>query len=252
MTFLLFFILGPSTIKTARNITYSKEIGKKARNLSYEMNDKYNEILVSFHSYLEESKVTLDKIKWLLKGYLKYPPIYDTDKEMDIGTVSNIMDILVSYSSFFNFKLLEKVIRAVKFKAGIHSMDEYKKDFDFYVKQITVFECPSNIGILSRDRISFFIKLDDGYRNCRQQYLISLKKDLCKILKVDEELLYIESVEEGCISVEFHLTQSCKKVFPISEKKIALIRSLRYNGAVIQRLLHEDKVYTVNVSEGNK
>ena len=214
--------------------------------------------MTSFCAYVEEENVSIMKLKFGLKGVIRQPTIFVDDETFthnDINKSNDISYILLvirSYCTFFNFKLLEKLIVIIKYSAGKHMMEEYKKDFCEYVEAILVPEIPHGIGMDREDCECFCVKLDDSFKSCRAMYIDILKADLCKILKIKEECLYIANINEGSIRIIFQITETIRNEFPLREESIIALSILSYEKAKILKVGYDGKVYAINtdISDG--
>ena len=175
------------------------------------MNRKFVAILKSLQSYLEKEKIDITKIKWLLKNAVKFPTIFKGSQKSSPDAIDGLMgnsgliEIIDAYCSFFNYDLLENIIHVLDFQFGKKLMGDYKQNFNDYVKELKVSDCPSNLGIQSFNVGIVTIQLDEGFQNCNLYYLDVLKKDISYILNISTELLKIEKTFPGSVFVVFHL-----------------------------------------------
>ena len=220
--------------------------------LTYVISEKFDELLTSFCAYVEDNNVSVSKIKFGLKGVIRQPTIFDDDETFthdDVNNFKDVSDILLvirSYCSFFNFRLLEKLIVLIKYSAGKHMMEEYKKDFCEYAQAISVSEIPHGIGIDREDCEYFCVKLDESFKSCRAMYIDILKADLCKILKIKKECLHIANINEGSIRIIFQVTETIRNEFPLREESIKALSNLVYEKAKILKVGYDGKVYAIN------
>ena len=226
--------------------------------LTYSISEKFDQLFTSFWAYVEDEKIDLDIIKSGLMGVIRLPPIfedYDEIKYVDIKNTKKLSDMLIvirTHCTFFNFKLLENLITLIKYSDGKHMMEEYKKDFREYAKAISVSEIPHGIGMDSEDCKCFCVKLDESFKSCRAMYIEVLKADLCKILKIKKECLYIANINEGSIRIIFQVTEAIRNEFPLREESIKALSNLVYEKARILKVGYDGKVYAINsdISDG--
>ena len=226
--------------------------------LTYNISEKFDGLLTSICAYVEDENVSIKKLKIGLKGIIRQPTIYVDDQIVtyeDIINTDDISDIILairSHCTFFNFKLLEKLIVLINYSAGKHLMKKYKKDFCEYAQAIVVSEIPHGIGMDSEDCDYFGVKLTESFKSCRAMYIDILKADLCQILQIKEECLYIANTNDGCICIAFQVTVSIRNEFPLTEESIKALSSLVYENAKIIRVGYDGKVYDINTnnSEG--
>ena len=214
--------------------------------------------MASFCAYVEDKVVNIMRLKLGLKGAIRQPTTYVDDETTDISKSSDVADIVLairSHCTFFNFKLLEKLIKLIKYHAGEHMMEEYKKDYGEYAHAILVSEIPHGVGMDSEDCECFCVELDESFKSCRAIYVDILKADLCKILHIKEEYLYIAitNVLQYSLRIIFQINvSSTRNECPLTEESIKALSSLVYENAKILRVGYDGKVYDINIdiSEG--
>ena len=216
-----------------------KETRHISKVLTNSISEKFDQLLTSFGAYVDEN-IDLDVIKSTLMGVIRYPTIfedYEEIKYVDIKNATKWSDILIvirAHCTFFNFKLLESLITLIKYSAGEHMMEEYKKDFIEYAQAITVSEIPHGIGMGREDCEYFCVKLDESFNSCRAMYIEILKADLCKLLKIKEECLYIARINDGGSSLVYEKA----KIFKVGyDKKVDVINTDTSEGKNIKIIL---------------
>ena len=171
--------------------------------LTYVISEKFEELLTSFGAYVEDENIDVKKIKMGLGFIIRCPTIFEDDEiipYVDFKNTTEWSDILIvirTHCTFFNFKLLEHLIRLIQYSVGKHMMEEYKKDFCEYVQAISVSVIPHGIGMDREDCECFGVMLDETFKACRAMYIDILKRDVCKILNIKEECLYIARMNDG-------------------------------------------------------
>ena len=211
-----------------------------------------------FCAYVDDNNVSIKKLKSGIKGEIRQPTIFKDDETApyeDIINTDDIEDIILvirNHCTFFNYKLLENLIRLIKYGAGKHMMEKYKNDFCEYAQAIVVSEIPHGIGMDSEDCDCLGVKLTESFKSCRAMYIDILKADLCKILHINEECLYIANTNDGCICIIFQVTVILRKSFPLTEESIKSLSSLVYENAKILRVGYDGQVYDISTdnSEG--
>ncbi len=210
--------------------------------------------MIELYEYLNENRLKMKKIKWLLKNASKLPEIcekdFDCSSSISMEDVSGYMDIIESYSSFYNFSLVENIIEALQFNAGIELIRIYKKEFSVYIKQLPISKVPSNIGIKSSACTSISVKLDEGFKKCNSYYLDVLKTDISKILEVDANKLYLEGISDGCVCVTYHLVSNNNKV-NVTEEMIISLKDLKYKDFTVLQL-QQTSTYSIHFSNDGK
>ena len=196
-------------------------------------------------------------LKLGLKGIVRQLTIYEdeetvTYEDVKSDNVSDILSVIRGHCTFFNFKLLEKLIKLINYSAGKYMIEVYKKDFCEYATAIVISDIPHGIGMDSEDCDCFGVMLTESFKSCRALYINILKADLCTILHIKEECLYIANTNDGCICIIFQVTVSIRNEFPLTEESIKALSSLVYENAKILRVGYHGKVYDINAnnSEG--
>ena len=232
---------------------HSKQDGSDcSKRLTCIISEKFDELVLSFCNYVEDENVNITKLKLALKGIVRQPTIYEDDETVtydDIkksNDVSFILLIVRSYCTFFNFKFLGKLIGLVKYRAGEQMMEEYKKDFNEYVKAISISEIPHGVGMDREDCDHFCVKLDESFKSCRAFYIDILKSDLCKILNIKELRLYIANTGNGSIRIIFQVADTIGNEFPLKEDSIKALSNLVYEDAKILRIGYNGIVYVID------
>ena len=188
-----------------RKIAFPEMSSETSKQLSFPINRKFNEIVESFRSYLEQEKIEISKIKWFLKNAVKFPPIFKGSHKYSSGAIDDlkekdyagIMEVILSYCSFFNYGLLDDIIHVLDFELGKDLMKSYKEMFIDYVKGQVVSDHPSNLLIQSDDVGIVSFVLDEGFKDCHLYYLEVLKEDISKILGIRKEQLRFKKSHPG-------------------------------------------------------
>ena len=219
---------------------------------SNKMIKDFDKLCRCFSNYVTTSGIDLGPLKPVFKRYIKHGTIYEDDdndltfidvKRMD--TITQIMDALASYSSFFNFSLLESAINEIGFIEGKQLMENYKKNFAEYASR-RVIKCPAGIGMKGENHTSLKVVLDNAYLKCKVEHLRTLQADICEMLEIDPQHLQVEGVEPGSICVIFHILLSVKtNVFPLTDSQIHSVKSLQYMGARIQNMMCDQYDYEI-------
>jgi len=191
-------------------------------------------------------------LKFVLEGNIHQLPIYEYKNKcapedlMKINDVQDLSYILRSYCSFFNFTMLERLMKSVKYDAGLHMMNDYKIEFEEYLQQVNVSEIPHGVGTDEEKSKMFVVELSDCFKSCRAFYLNILKKDLSKSLQIEEKRLQICIIKENSIHVVFQVYQSLEKVFPLNDKTRTVLKCLSYEEARIIAIGYDGIVYNIS------
>ena len=202
---------------------------------------KFFKICKGLRHFILTNSVNIEELKWILQHCISYETIKETDCHRSLTSddikneqdIAKLMGYISSFSSFFNFKLVEEVIDVVGYEEGKQMIEQYKKDFENYLKG-RVTQCPTGMGPKGDQYVRFSVQLDNTYKECRMAHLFTLQEDICEILQIKTHCLLVEGLEPGSIWVVFYvLKQLVQHIFPLTEYKIILLSQLRYLKAKI-------------------
>ncbi len=213
---------------------------------SYDIQEKFGEILLNLEDYLKADTSRLYELSLLIETFQRKPTIYEksidpavvSDKFLKENPVSYFMTVIANHSSFFNYTILDKVICRLNYNHGKHLIDNYKQDFNSYLRngRIIPFREHSE-GILQASHETIKIELDTSFLLCRKLYLKKLQENICAILKVDKVVLLLNGVQLKSVHVHFHLPEQLVcSVFPLSNEQLLLLSNLKYETAMLIRL----------------
>ena len=88
------------------------------------------------------------------------------------------------------------------------------------------------------------LKLDNSFKNCRMEFVLQLKGEASKILKVDPNNVAVEGIADGSIAIVFHVDKLLKyTIFPLSPGQVKAIKLLQYEGSMIHELICDEYHY---------
>ena len=128
---------------------------------------------------------------------------------------------LQDFFSFFNYQIIEHIIKALGTEEDKAQLQRYKDDFNQYAKR-RIFECPPEFGAVSgADHADIFVKLDSHYDDCTVAEIELFRHKLSEIMCVSSEsALRLCRVEKGCIQLLFQVpTFVQEEVFPLSTEQ---------------------------------
>ena len=136
-------------------------------------------------------------------------------------SIHKIFLILKDYFSFFNYHVIEHIIKTVGTEENRAGLQRYKETFNQYAKR-RVFECLPEFGPVSdADHADIFVKLDSQYDNYTVTEIEGFCHRLSEILRVASEgVLRLCQVEEGCFQLTFQVPLFVQQViFPLSREQ---------------------------------
>ena len=142
------------------------------------------------------------------------------------STIYEVFLILNDYFSFFNYQLIEHLIKALGTDNDNAELQRYKEDFAQYAKR-RIFECLPEFGPVSKtDHADIFVKVDSHYENYTAAEIVEFRDKLSRILHLSSQgVLRLCRVDKGCFQLFFQVPSFVKQgIFPLSrEQKKALI-----------------------------
>ena len=139
--------------------------------------------------------------------------------------------ILNDYFSFFNYHIIEYIIKALGTEEDKAELQKYKDDFSQYAKR-RIFECQSEFGPVSDvHHADIFVKVDAQYENYTVAEIEVLRNKLSEILCVSSQgVLRLCRVEKGCFQLTFQVPSFVQhEIFPLSREQE---RALKAEGVI--------------------
>ena len=148
------------------------------------------------------------------------------------STIYEIFMVLNDYFSFFNYQLIEHIIKSLGTEEDKAELQRYKKDFNQYAKR-RIFECLPEFGPVSdADHADIFVKVDSQYENYTVAEIEEFRHALSEILFVSSQgILRLCRVDKGCFQLMFQVPSLVQdKIFPLSteqERALAAVAVIR-------------------------
>ena len=140
-------------------------------------------------------------------------------------TIPKLFLVLKDYFSFFNYHVIEHIIKELGTEEDKAVLRRYKEDFIQYAKR-RIFECLPEFGPISdADHADIFVKVDSQYDNYTVAQIEQFRHKLSEILRVSfQGILRLCRVDKGCFQLMFQVPSFVQqKIFPFpSEKERAL------------------------------
>ena len=136
-------------------------------------------------------------------------------------TIPKIFLVLKDYFSFFNYHIIEYIIKALGTAEDKAKLQKYKEDFNQYAKR-RIFECQPDFGPVSdADHADIFVKLDSQYDNYTVAEIEVFRHKLSEILHISSQgVLHLCRVEEGCFQLTFQVPSFVQhEIFPLSREQ---------------------------------
>ena len=141
-------------------------------------------------------------------------------------TIGTVWSIVGDYFSFFDYEVLEVIINTLGSEEDKEDFKDYKRDFEEYAKRRSrITKISSEGSCLDREKVLF--KLDDLYDGCEFRCLKRLQKRLSNILKLNEGVLKLLAIEDGCILLMFEIPDFISEsIFPLSTEQESALQEL--------------------------
>lgn len=136
------------------------------------------------------------------------------------GNIDDVMAVISSYCSFFNYRIVEEIIDNLGTKEDKMNLVKYKEEFSKYAQR-HVFECPSKLGEMREiDHANMFVTLDAIYDNYTVSHLYAFVGNLQKVLNVPALSLRLCRVAPGSVKLIFQLPHIVHKaIFPLTSQQ---------------------------------
>ena len=136
-------------------------------------------------------------------------------------TIPKAFMVLNDYFSFFNYHIIEHIVKALGTEEDKAELLRYKEDFNQYAKR-RVFECPPVFGPVSDEgHADIFVKLDSQYDKYAVEQVEGFRQKLSKILHLSSQgILRLCRVDKGCFQLMFQVPSFVQhEVFPLGREQ---------------------------------
>ena len=206
---------------------------------SMDMIQKFQDLFSATTESLKRRKVAVREIVCHLVGLGPSPPAY---KDLNLPTfqqklpelkrtktVDAAMLVIGEYCSFFNFYMVENIIKKLGTRQDKKNLEKYKKEFSVYAER-HVFECPSEVGTMSKGLAEMVVTLtlDRTYKSYTLEYLELFVNNLRKILNISSSAAFkLCHVAPGSLKLNFQLHRSMiEDIFPLTSEQEAELAKL--------------------------
>ena len=136
-------------------------------------------------------------------------------------SIPNVFLILKDYFSFYNYHVIEHIIKELGTEKDKTVLQRYKESFNQYAKR-RIFECLPEFGPVSdADHADVFVKVDLQYENYTVAEVQMFRHKLSEILRVSSQgTLHLCRVDKGCLQLMFQVpTFVQQEIFPLSREQ---------------------------------
>ena len=207
-----------------------QELKGKLRSESQEIMIRFQELVSATIKSFKRRCIPLDELVSHVMTLGAFDPVF---KEPQIPVFHHCFQelkavdtiVLNDYFSFFNYHIIEHIIKELGTEEDKAELQRYKKDFNQYAKR-RIFECPTDVGPKSdADHADIFVKVDSQYDNYTVEQVEGFRRKLSKILHLSSKgILRLCRVDKGCFRLMFQIPSFVQQeVFPLSrEQEMAL------------------------------
>ena len=253
-----FMLLDVTKLQKAERQQYIASLLEDAKKLNEEFANLCDDICESFRKNQVEHQRVANFLKSSNCLSLSVQKKKLQEKLENAQDMFSVFSVLVDVCSWFNHHPLEPLIK--KFGSAKEN-DLYKTFVDEclmkYLKR-SVTEIPVDAfdteNLVGSGKFRLKIDSPDVHENITGQQLLFLKKKIADVLKIENEDLYIFSIEEGCFEVEFLLPDDIfSETFPLSPEQRNDIAKISVDGLNVKSIKYGDKYHEFNsVSIYNK
>ena len=136
-------------------------------------------------------------------------------------TIPKVFLVLNDYFSFFNYHIIEHIIKELGTEEDKTKLHKYKEEFNQYAKR-RIFESLPEFGPVSdADHADIFVKVDSQYDNYTVAQVEGLRHKLSEILRVSSQgILRLCRVDKGCFQLMFQVPSFVQQeIFPLSKEQ---------------------------------
>ena len=241
-TFFSFIESGcPTPIRSASSFPYlnlsgltreqQQDFSGRLRFESQEIMTQFQELVSATIKSFKRRHIPLDELVSHVMTFGVLDPVF-SDSQLPIfrfcfkelkaaDTIPKVFMILNDYFSFFNYRIIEHIVKELGSKKDKAKLQRYKEDFAKYAKR-RIFECPPEFGPVSdADHADIFVKLDLNYDHYTIEQVEGFRHELSKILRVSSQgILRLCRIDEGCFQLMFQVPSFAKQeIFPLSREK---------------------------------
>ena len=208
---------------------------------SQEIMIQFQELVSAIIESLIRQNVSLDRLVSNVMTLGAFKPVFKEPqvplfhycfKELKAAdTIPKVFLVLNDYFSFFNYHIIQYIIKSLGTAEDKTKLQKFKEDFNQYAKR-RIFECQSEFGPVSdADHADIFVKVDAQYENYTVAEIEVFRHKLSEILRVSSQgVLRLCRVEKGCFQLTFQVPSFVQhEIFPLSREHE---RALRAEGVI--------------------
>jgi hypothetical protein len=198
-----------------------QELEQRLKEESEELRLQFCILMNKYFDSLEDQEYSVQRLIRYLKSCLETDCLSPEPKIVD-----DVMKLIESKSSFFNYQLVEYMIQLSGTNDDKQNLGNYRTEFSTYAKR-RVYECPATFSKSNQSETELHVKLDSKYDKCTVDELTGFQNRLCRILNRKVYAIRLLSVQRGCFKLVYAISDYIvKSTFPLTEKQESELAAL--------------------------
>ena len=239
-----FPLLDTSSLSHKKQMQMIDKLNLEAEEIDDEFGYLASEIGSSFHARnidIAKLKIHLSTIEYIKVRSLPTEnreqqllnPILDRIKSSQ--SVSDIFILLANFWSWFNYRLLERLLKRFGNHNEKHLLEEYVSKLKHFLQRY-VYEMPSSIhSPKTLDSFTKFrAKLSDKMKSAKAEELPMIQAGFARILGIDAHALMLTTIGCGCVELEFLAPKIIETMFPLSNEIFDEMHKLEWKICTVQ------------------
>ncbi len=229
--------------------------------LEYRLEEDTDDIIELFSTFsmnicesLQNRQLSLDKIKHSVLSLgafsesiaVKVLDKKDREEIKNAKSIDAIFVILTDYTSFFNYNIIEHIIKSHGSADDHKELEEYVSAFNAF-SQRSVFEVPANIFSASKGRnTAKMLALKCTKDVYSLEGVKSITKKIAKVFKLKPLSLQLRSIKKGCIELHFLISADvANQIFPVSPAHESALSEIGVRVLFCEEVEQEESRYIV-------
>ena len=215
-----------NNLKEDDRVDLEYQISKLIKKIKLEFTKLFKEIHKAF---VNSEEINRDQLVVTLTNE---EPLFE-QADLDLKkTVHDILLIVKSRCSYFNYEVLQKLIEVHGSDQDNALLEKYNQAFTEYCKAVPCTESV-DYGNGSESTTKLGFKVDDKLKELKQGDIKSIQHKIADHLDIKPSLITVYRVTKGCVLLEFLVPNFIiEKIFPLTDSQIVALYS-------------EDKVLTI-------
>ena len=203
------------------------------------LSEKFQDLFDSISTSLEKREIPIRRIVAKIRTFQTFEPVYANDDCRPIlehrmtdlrnaRSIDDVMFIIGAYSSFFNYHLVERVIKKLGTDEDRKMLSEYVEEYRRFA-ECMVYECPTRFQQTADTQTQsvFLVKVNDSFERCTLSHLERFINKLSRVLQLSDGTLLLESIRRGCLELTLQAPLFVyQRIFPLSSEQERALATL--------------------------